>query len=959
MKAINSIINILKARGQNKLIEKINKLNGRKNADNAKLYEIITTDEREVVRIAALKKVSELLTLIKIEDQKLFTLENHPKEFNLLQQKIHQSKFKYCLLKNCEFKKAKDYLQQFSNKEKLELIIETASKPIAYAAFQITDDNEMRFKIFRKSSDKKLLQQLITLCEDNSMDVNLLQRVQKSAPNNRLQTLAKKRLDELKENDITATEEIKQKTVTKPFDNKNKEKIQKYESVIADLSTIKNELKDGISLEKISNYEQKLKDINITWQQLPVIPSEYEEVLTISFTKQKVKCQKLIASSVKYFTDKKYLLDKISEIVKKINYKLTDSKIENNDDFQLYQKRLYKLNNEVEKLAKSAQNYQNDKSVKNSINQVSELISNAQNRHKIIIDSITEQLNSLITETESMLDNLNNNQKIKERSNEILALISDKIITTNNKEHNSQINTLRRNLKHLKNHLINQYHSNDLKRWENYTEKLKLCEAMEKLKDITDMHEVSKKLKNYQAKWKKTGVVPADKNDEIWKRFQECGNELYQKCGVFFHNLKIKQEKAAELKEELIKQAEKLVETQNYTQTSKDFADLFEQWKKAGYVGNKEKEENLYAKFKELNDKFYQRKQKFFSERSKAFHDNEVAKKELISKAKQLLEQATKLDKRTVISSAQNFHKDWKKIGATKRTVEEVLYQEFNGYINKIFEKINGNKEENFQLKNAIIKKLQNIVEELNSNKQNIAKIDFSHFKSLREEFLNIGKCEEASEKEVHEKFSKISEMIFFASNKLFNTNFQQKEEIIKGLDQLYLEVQKNVNDIEIAKNIAAGAKKLQQKFQKLKLSKQNADSQEQWERFQNIGNNIFTVCHQTFAEDNDQREENYQQKLSLCLQLEQIVSTFNVAENVTDDSLLKKNAEDLALELTMAMTQKSNKSILNLKSAIAEVKNINNKWQQTGAVPSSKAEEIYSRYRTALTSFNAIKDKK
>jgi len=63
---------------------------------------------------------------------------------------------------------------------------------------------------------------------------------------------------------------------------------------------------------------------------------------------------------------------------------------------------------------------------------------------------------------------------------------------------------------------------------QNYTAKIKLCEAAEALKENTDWKGTAQKLIKLQGDWKKIGPIERKKSDEVWNRFRAA-------CDHFFH----------------------------------------------------------------------------------------------------------------------------------------------------------------------------------------------------------------------------------------------------------------------------------------------------------------------------------------------------------------------------------------------------------------------------------------
>ena len=966
MKAINLIINILKARSQKKLIEKISKLDGDKNQDAHDLYNYAVNHEKEEVRLVALKNIHNLTTLLKIADDKNYSLEIYPKGYNLLQQKIHKQKYAYCLTTNCNESSLLEYTKSFSNKELTELAVNMENRQLSLITFSLIDDDELRFKIFRKSNDKKLLQNIIKNFQNNEIDKKFLKKLEKSAPNNRLQNLATQQLTLFMESDNNAIQEVKSEIIAE-VNNSKKERqqaIKLYQDIIKEINNIDENIDGKVTEEQIQNLHILLHSLEVKWQNLPTIPAEYYEILELSFVKEKIKCQKKLLQIENLIKEETLQGEKLNTLLTKVNNDIKDVQITNGESF-------HQMQGSVEKHSKQLVQFTQNKAITDYsksncilINEISSLIGDAQNRLKVISDSITEQLKQMLSEANEMIHKLDDNHSIKEQSNALLEKLNAEVIVTNNSIHNSLINNLRRSLKNIKHHLINEYHSNDLARWEHYTEKLKLCDAVEKLHDITDLHLVAKKLKKYRETWKKIGTVPKDKSDEIWERFQQSSNVLYQKCTNFYESLREQQTAAIEKKKTLIEQAQNFVNAENFSEATENFVNLFAEWKKIGYVGDNKEEEKLFQELKSLNDQFYQRKQQFFTNRSEEFHNHAEAKKELIAQVEELLSNINNTEKSTLISSAKNLRSEWKKIGKAKHSEEQSLWNKFNKAINQIFESLNGDKNDNFMAKSEIVEKLNELKEQYFAQKDNVDfKFDFSLFKKLRGDFFTIGHCEEKDEKILQKNFTEICNEIFREQELVFEKNSTERENIIEQLEELYLELQKQEGNLQIVKSVIKSTKDLQQKWKTLKLPNSNKDSQTQWEQFQALCNNIFAINNNLFSQEESNRERNYQEKLSLCLQLEAIVSKFSAANDDNDANdnnnlSLTKNSNDLALELTMAITNNSTADLATLKSAAKEVKNINNKWQQIGAVTSQYTESIYNRYRTARQQFFAILNK-
>lgn len=115
-----------------------------------------------------------------------------------------------------------------------------------------------------------------------------------------------------------------------------------------------------------------------------------------------------------------------------------------------------------------------------------------------------------------------------------------------------------------------------IKKEQNTNLKLKtqLCEEAEALKESQDWEIASRKIKDLQYKWKKTGPVPRKYSDKIWNRFREA-------CNSFFENMRKNQQDKEQVlvgniseKEEIINKIENYSPSENIDESIATLASL-------------------------------------------------------------------------------------------------------------------------------------------------------------------------------------------------------------------------------------------------------------------------------------------------------------------------------------------------------------------------------------------------
>jgi hypothetical protein len=96
-------------------------------------------------------------------------------------------------------------------------------------------------------------------------------------------------------------------------------------------------------------------------------------------------------------------------------------------------------------------------------------------------------------------------------------------------------------------------------------------------------------------------------------------------------------------KEEIIAEAQKLADSTDWGPTTGAFRDLMSRWKAAG-PAPREVEEDLWQRFRGIQDQFFAAKQQALSTQDAEFRDNQRAKEELLTEAEASLLPVTDLD---------------------------------------------------------------------------------------------------------------------------------------------------------------------------------------------------------------------------------------------------------------------------------------------------------------------------
>jgi hypothetical protein len=222
----------------------------------------------------------------------------------------------------------------------------------------------------------------------------------------------------------------------------------------------------------------------------------------------------------------------------------------------------------------------------------------------------------------------------------------------------------------------------------NLEQKIELCEKAEELIVEPSVTKAFKALQDLRARWKETGPVPAEQNEEIWQRFCAAANQIDQRRREYYDQRKEEMDNNLLAKQALIAKAEEL--TAKEPETTKEWNDLtsaldelLKVWKTIGTVP-REVNEEIWTKFKGIIDRHYEAKKEHFGTIRDEQNANYQKKVELCLKAEAI---AKREDWKKATEELLQLQKEWKETGATNRKVSEKIWQRFRAACDEFFAK--------------------------------------------------------------------------------------------------------------------------------------------------------------------------------------------------------------------------------------------------------------------------------
>lgn len=220
---------------------------------------------------------------------------------------------------------------------------------------------------------------------------------------------------------------------------------------------------------------------------------------------------------------------------------------------------------------------------------------------------------------------------------------------------------------------------------------LKKQQLIEVIKSLTDSQEdIRKKIPDFrklQQEWKKTGQVPAEEMNEVWKNYQFEVERFYDhiKISNEFRDYDFK--KNLEIKIQLCEAAEQLKEDSDVVKAFKHLQKLHEEWRETGPIAQDLREET-WQRFKDASTEINKKYQAFF-ERLKEIENENLAQKTSICESLEAIDY-TKLksfrdwDRKT--AEVIEWQERWKTIGFAPKKANAKVFERFRSACDVFFQ---------------------------------------------------------------------------------------------------------------------------------------------------------------------------------------------------------------------------------------------------------------------------------
>ncbi|PPK62231.1 DUF349 domain-containing protein [Actinokineospora auranticolor] len=224
-------------------------------------------------------------------------------------------------------------------------------------------------------------------------------------------------------------------------------------------------------------------------------------------------------------------------------------------------------------------------------------------------------------------------------------------------------------------------HAREEARTASVARKQELVEEAEKLAEESTQWKVAgDRLRGILDEWKTIKGVDRKTDEQLWRRFSKARDTFNRRRGSHFADLDRQRATAKTRKQELVEEAERLSESDDWGHTAGRYKELMLEWKAAGRAP-KDADDALWQRFRAAQDAFFSRRSSVFDERDAEFADNAKKKEELLTEAEKINPQGDLDGARAHLHRIQE---RWEEIGKVPR--ERI--RELEGRLRSVEEKV-------------------------------------------------------------------------------------------------------------------------------------------------------------------------------------------------------------------------------------------------------------------------------
>ena len=330
------------------------------------------------------------------------------------------------------------------------------------------------------------------------------------------------------------------------------------------------------------------------------------------------------------------------------------------------------------------------------------------------------------------------------------------------------------------------------------------------------------------------------------------------------------------------------------------------------------KDDPLEVRFKAAFDIYKVNKEKYKEELEKQKNDNLQKKLGIIEELKALIYSEETLKK--TYDDFRALQDRWKEIGQVPANEVSNIWNTYHFLIEKFYDKVKINRElrdldlkKNLEAKIELCEKAELLLLEKSLTKA------FKLLQKYHDEWKEIGPVPQDKKDEIWERFKNTTDKVNQIRREHYakleeeqKTNFEAKEAICVKMEEI---VNEPVNSINAYQKKSNDVNDLFKTWKEIgPVAKKQSD--EIWNRFKGAMNTFFEAKKEFFSKLKTQQMENYNKKLQICVEV----------ENLVDSTEWKKTTD--------------------------RIKKLQEEWKTIGPVPKRHSDKIWKRFRSACDAF-------
>ncbi|MDB5235769.1 MAG: ribonuclease [Hymenobacter sp.] len=227
-------------------------------------------------------------------------------------------------------------------------------------------------------------------------------------------------------------------------------------------------------------------------------------------------------------------------------------------------------------------------------------------------------------------------------------------------------------------------------REKNLATKIGFIQEAEALRDSVEWVSASEKVKDLRQGWLKTGPVDKAMAEDLEARFQAAIQVFFDRRKVFQADKKAMTNRVQNRYRELIEQAEKLKNSDQFETTSRQLKVLQQAWREVNGSLPKKQASELWTRFRAANNHFFERlKVHIATQQASGVPGAPASPEELLARKRALADRAEALMNiapQEAIHQAKALQAEWKQVGTVRGEESDRIWQRFMVACDKIFE---------------------------------------------------------------------------------------------------------------------------------------------------------------------------------------------------------------------------------------------------------------------------------